>query len=136
MGEEMKARKDHSICSSKHRAISGACSPTEEDQIDRSVYIPSSHVAHQADQMLDPILRKQALTNLAIARRSSCHMKANIVRGPSNKWGHCSLKHCSSGHSKMRCLSSPTVPVAQRWQILSNLGTRGLAHEPSSLGRR
>ena len=45
---------------------------------------------HQADQMFDPhkdgfILRKQAVTNLATPIKSSCHMNACIVCGPSNK---------------------------------------------------
>ena len=36
---------------------------------------------HQADQLFDPdrILRMQALTNLAIPIKSSCHMKACVV---------------------------------------------------------
>ena len=32
----------------------------------------------------------------------------------------------------MRCLLSHDIPVAHKWHILSNRGTRGLAHEPSS----
>ena len=59
------------------------------------------------------ILRKQAVTKLATPVKSSCHMNACIVCGPSNKWDHCSLKHNSSGHSKMRCLSSPNAPTPQ-----------------------
>ena len=36
----------------------------------------------------------------------------------------------------MRCFSSPTIPDAHRWHILSDLGTAGLAHDPSSLERQ